>query len=333
MTMRCGSAARRALAAAAVALVGMAAEAGAQQSVSERLRVSPTGEVSITTVGGEVRVVGWERDEVLVTGTIGDGADRLLLEQEGGRAVVRVVSSRGIRRSVDSDLEIRVPQGRSVEVRTVRADVEVSGVRGDVDVSAGSGDVHVRGDPQWVRVVSRSGNVDVVVRSDRIAAESVSGNVTVGGTARREAEARAVSGDVTLTASAPRAVAESVSGNARVRGAEGRVEASTVSGSVRVEGRRLSGSFRSVSGDVRLAGDLDAGESTAITTHSGDVELRLSRPSATVEFTTFSGELNNAVSGATMTRSSRRAQEIRLGGGAARVSVQTFSGNVRLAGQ
>jgi hypothetical protein len=50
-----------------------------------------------------------------------------------------------------------------------------------------------------------------------------------------------------------------------------------------------------------------------------------------VEFNTFSGDLEVAVAGARVTRSSRRAREVLLGQGGARVELRTFSGNVKLA--
>lgn len=316
---------------AAVALATLTTAAGAQQRVDERMRTSSRGPVEIVNVSGSVRVVGWDRDEIAVSGTTGRGTERVQLTEEGGRAVVRVVLPRRGRNVGGSDLEIRVPERRDLLVRTTSADATVGGVEGAVEVRSVSGEVRVDGRPRSVTAQSRSGEVALQVTSERAVVETTSGEIRVRGTLRRALEARSVSGDITLAAMTPEARVETVSGEIRLDGVAGRTDAKTVSGDVVVGGRRLQGEFRSVSGDIRLHGDLDASGTTTVNTHSGDVVLDMGGTrSADVSVSTFSGEVDNGLTNARVTRSGEREWRLRTGRGGARVTVRTFSGDVRL---
>ncbi len=281
---------------AGTATVLAACSAPAQQQVDRRVATSAGGNVEVHNIAGSVRVVAWDRNEVRVTGTLGRGTERLDLESSGGGNVeVRVVLPRGNGRHDvrGSDIEVRVPAGKSVSVNTVSAGASVSGVNGAVEVRAVSGEVMVEGRPRTV------------------VAESVSGDVTVNATTR-EVRARSVSGDV------------------NVSGVSGSATGSTVSGDLTVTGSRLSGGFQTVSGDVRLKGDLDRSGTLDVKTHSGEVELALDGSPADVDFSTFSGDVDVDVSGAQVERRSRREQQIRVGRGGSRVTVRTFSGDLRI---
>jgi DUF4097 and DUF4098 domain-containing protein YvlB len=158
--------------------------------------------------------------------------------------------------------------------------------------------------------------------------------VNVGGAVRDRVQAGAVSGSVRVTGTAGEVHASSVSGGVTVASVQGRAEVSSVSGDISVTGRRLSGSFQTVSGEVRVSGDLARDGTTEVSTHSGDVELRIGAgASAEVEFTTFNGDAITQVPGARVTRQGRREQRIVIGRGEARVSVNTFSGDLKLTGR
>ncbi|HYJ79868.1 MAG TPA: DUF4097 family beta strand repeat-containing protein [Longimicrobiaceae bacterium] len=308
-----------------------AGSAPAQERIDARRSTGATGVVEIHNVAGTVRVLAWNRNEVHVTGTLGRGSDRLELVGEGDRVVVRVVLPRRGHDNRGSDIEVRVPGRKTVNVRTVSADINVAGVTGSVDVRAVSGDVGVSGRPRDVFAQSRSGDASFTGESGRVHAESVSGDVTVGGTVREQVEASAVSGDVSVTAASGEVRATSVSGQVEVTSMRGRAEVTTVSGDVRLAGRALHGSFQTVSGGIYVSGDLARDGTTSFNSHSGEIELRLSSgTSAAVDVSTFSGGILNDMAGARVTRSSRREQHFTVGRGDARVSIRTFSGGVKL---
>lgn len=330
---------------AAALLAAGATGLEAQQTVNQTRATSATGTVEVHTTGGRVRVVGWTRNQVQVTGTLSSSGQRLEVEEDAGSVVVRVVNLGQSYRQRDgkvrvsgqhgggeADLEVRVPARKDVEINAVSANVEVTGIDGTTEAQTVSGGVRVSGGRgREISAASRSGGVDITADAERVEAVSVSGGVRIAGTVRDRIEANSVSGDVNVTATAGEVEAASVSGNVTVASMRGRAEVHSVSGDVRVTGRALSGEFQTVSGNVILVGDLARGANLELTSHSGDVTLALaSGASLELQANTFSGSIEADYRGARVTRPSRREARITVGGGDARVAVHTFSGNVKL---
>lgn len=284
----------------AIALASSAAWAGESVDVTKSASATPT--VEIENLAGSVKISGWDREEIKVSGVLGDDTDGLDFSGSGDSfdIEVEIPDSYGRRhRDLDSDLEIWLPAGSSVSVETVSASIRVSGVNG------------------------------------RLELESVSGEVTVDG-APTSADVETVSGSIELSGSETLAIAESVSGKIELSGVAGRVEAATVSGSIRVEASDIEqGEFEAVSGSVRFTGALSPGARLSAESHSGSVVLNLpADTSARFQVETFSGGINNGFGGGEAERTSRYAPGKRLdftiGSGDAQVSVESFSGSVTL---
>ena len=222
------------LAAAALLAAGTAGGAAAQQ-VNETRATGATGSVEVQTVAGRVRVVGWARNQVQVTGTLGSSAERVEIENDAGSLVVRVVTPgaqvhvrardgkvRGEGRAYASsgrgaDIEVRVPARKDVEINAVSADAEVQGIDGTTEVHTQSGSIRVSGGhAREITVNSRSGEVDVTADADRVEAVSLSGGVRVAGSVRDRVEANSVSGTVNVTAAAGEVGAAAGSSGTRV---------------------------------------------------------------------------------------------------------------------
>lgn len=323
---------------AVLAIAMLAAPAGAQQRVEETFPSDARGTIEIVNVAGSVRVIAWDRAEVSVTGTLGQGTERLELSRDRLNPQIRVIlprdrSGRNIR---GSDLQIRVPAGKTVAVRTVSADIEVADVRGQVDLRSTSGDVTVTGQPAEVRAGSTSGDLDInVTTNGRVTAETTSGDVRVRGSVRQSVNAESVSGDVVVDARTPEVRAESVSGTLRLNGATGRVSASTVSGDAAITASGIEfGSFETVSGNLRYTGDLSSNGALDLQSHSGNVELVLpGNVNADFEVQSFSGSIQSDFGGQ-VERTSRygpgRQLRFTTGRNGGRINIQTFSGTVKL---
>lgn len=309
-----------------------AAPLAAQQSVDESFSTR-AATIEVVNVAGTVRVTGWNRNEVRVTGRLGQGTERLQIDQ--GRGVIRVVIPRNARNVRGSDLEVRIPEGRGLTVRTVSADIGVQGVNGTVAARSTSGDVEISGSPREVVAASTSGDVDVrATTTSRVQISSTSGDLSVDGTVNESVSVESVSGDVEVTARTPEVRARAVSGDITLRGVTGRVSAGTVSGNAEILDSRIQyGSFETVSGNLRYQGELLRGVAFDIKSHSGDVELVLpARVDAELEAKTFSGDIRSDFGG-DVRRTSRYTpnKELRVttGSGGGLVTVQTFSGTVK----
>lgn len=283
--------------AVAVMVAALGSWVAAQTQLNERKAAAPDGAVEISNVSGSVKVIGWDRGEVEVTGTLGRGSERLEFSGTPGRTVVKVILPKHAHDVDGSDLTVRVPAGSRLEVDTVSADVETNGVKAEVEVETVSGTIRVAEGPSEVRATSVSGEVEVAAAGP-VRAKSVSGTITVRG-ASRTFEASSVSGAIRATV-----------------GSVESAELETTSGSIRFEG------------DVARNGRLEA------KTMSGSAEVTLPA-SLGAEYTlkTFSGNIENELGPAARRTSEYgpgKELEFTTGDGGARVRVTSFSGSVTL---
>lgn len=320
---------------ALLALVSFPFGATGQSPIDRTVATPATGSVEVHNVSGEIRVSGWDRNEVRVTGRLGEGVERLDVISEGDRVQVRVVIPRGSRQVQPSILELRVPARKAVSAAGTSANVEISGITGSVDATSTSGEVRVSGSPALVSASSTSGDVVVDANTSRLEAGSTSGDVHVRGSVRESVTAATVSGDVEVSADVPEVVAKSVSGRVSVASGARRLSASSVSGEVVVRAGELQYvAIETVSGDVVLEGGATANAAINVQSHSGSVSLALpANIGATFRVNSFSGDIANDF-GQRAERTSRYAPGESLsftsGAGGAMVTVKTFSGDVRL---
>ena len=281
-----------------VIVIAVAAVAGAQQPVDERVAADANGTVEIENLAGSITVTGWTKNEVHVTGTLSPEVERLEVSSSGGRTLIRVHIYDHVKEVEDTHLEVRVPTASSLEVESVSSDIAVSDLSGGLDLESVSGDVEVNAAP------------------DRL-------------------DAATVSGDIDIVAAPPGTDLESVSGDIVVQEARAKLEAETVSGSVRVLGGGLENAdLSTVSGSVRCTADLYGNGRIELESMSGTVELVVPAGiGADFEIETFSGSITNDI-GPAPERTSRHApgKELRFssGSGGPRVSLSSFSGSVKL---
>ncbi len=283
-----------------LALLLAAAPAFAATPINETRPLSSTGRVDIENLKGRIQVRAWERDEVKVEGSLGRGAERLVVEGNRERLEVRVRYPRNNRNTEPSELLLMVPRRAELDIDSVAADVDVSGVA-----------------------------------PARLSIQSVSGDVVVAA-APRTLEVESVSGDATITVNSADVDVQSVSGDVRLQGRlDGRVEVESVSGDVRVtvvgeRVRDLRGA--TVSGDIGIRTALADGGEIALESVSGDLTLALPADvSARVSAESFSGDLR--APGVQVQRPKYgpgASYQTRYGSGGGTVRMETFSGDAVL---
>ena len=278
--------------------MAVAGVAQADRTVDETRPLAADGRVEISNISGEIKVIGWSGDGVVITGTLEDGVKELDISSSGSRLSIEVDLERRTRNNGSAYLTVKIPVTADLDVETVSADISVDGVLGEVDL------------------------------------ESVSGQVEVSGETR-SLEASSVSGDVLATTTVGRAELESVSGDIIVRHATGRLEASVVSGNIVIEGGTLdSFDAETVSGSIFCAANPTDRGRFKMETMSGKIEMVVS-PDVNADFyiETYSGSIKNDI-GPSPTRTDEYApgKELRFtaGSGGARVSIESFSGSVKL---
>ena len=289
-----------------IALLLAAGAASAATPIDEHRTVKADARIEVSNIKGSVTVSGWDKPEVAISGTLGDGAKGLAVEGDAGHLVIKVqppdkqswFSWGADARMGDTRLDLRVPKTAEMKIEVVSADLSLSGVGGRaLDVNSVSGKLRLESTAKEVDLQSVSGNIDIVGAADRAHLETVSGNIRAQGL-KGQLKLETVSGNVDAESGAYGEIgASTVSGDINLRGtptATARVDVETMSGDVhlylpadvstRMRASSFSGSIRSDFGKVKEpdhgpGSSLDATNGSGqgqikIETFSGDIEIR-----------------------------------------------------------
>jgi hypothetical protein len=219
--------------------------------IDETRPLDARGTLEIDNLKGRIQVQAWDRNEVRVTGTLGDGVEKLIVEGDRGHLEVkvqypeRIGSWRGDRTG-PTDLRLMVPLQANLEIESVSADIDVDGVApGDLEIDSVSGNITVAAAPVRASIESVSGDLRLTLNTGKASSESVSGDVRLSGRLDGEVKVETVSGDADIRvalASGGQLRSESVSGDVRLRlpkGTSARLEGETFSGDLRAPGAKI----------------------------------------------------------------------------------------------
>ena len=268
----------------------------AQKKVERRLALGMEGAIRISNMVGSVIVHGWDKDTVLVRGSLAPG-DQLF--SGGGYAGAKMfVESANERDPKPSRLEVWVPSRVRLWVKTATANIEVTGVNGGLDLYVVSGSIDVTGNP-------------------------------------RELNAEAIDGDIHITATSPWVRAKSASGTVTFQGASSDAAFSTVSGPIKVTGGVFERTkIETVNGDITFSGHLDRSGAFDFDSHSGAIDIAIpTRTGASFSVVSIAGKITNSLSKTSPVagRFGRGAElTLEANGGGAKVTVRTFKGPVTL---
>jgi hypothetical protein len=273
--------------------------------INETRPLDARGRIEIDNLKGRIQIRAWNRNEVHVGGSLGEGVERLVIEGGGDHLVVRVQYPKQIGvwrgdKSGPTDLELQVPLQASLDVSSVSANVDIDGVASQtLSVDSVSGGIVVAAAPGSADINSVSGDQQLTLNSRDVKVESVSGDVALRGRLGGDVHGETVSGQLSID-----------SGGSAVK----RVSTNTVSGDTSIH--------------VALA---DGGEMKAETV-SGDIHLRMPKAlSARVSAESFSGTLS--APGAKVDKEEYgpgSSLEQRYGNGAGEIHLETFSGDAEL---
>ncbi|MGQ0648007.1 MAG: DUF4097 family beta strand repeat-containing protein [Gemmatimonadaceae bacterium] len=281
----------------------LATPVAAQQKVD--VRRAATADISVRLNGafGSLRVVGWSKDSLVITGSLPKGA-----RFDGGVGGPTDKPSRGAKFYVEAAsmageatgaLEIYVPVGATVWAKAGNARIDVTGVTGGLDLNIVGGAITVAGMPRELNVESMDGTVQVDGSPAWMRVKTATGNVAVRGSST-DAGFTTVGGSITLR--------------------DGTYER------VRIE---------AVTGDVTFAAALSRAGNLTVDSHSGNIDVQLAHKSSTdIEATTIAGSIINSVNSRRPTPGREgRGEELTLslGIGDARATLRSFKGNIRLA--
>jgi hypothetical protein len=159
--------------------------------MSERIDVGPQPEMKIEIVEGDLRLVGWDNEEILVRGD-----EKAVSFQQDGN---------DINISCRNDLTLNVPNNSQIYIQNVIGDTSVRGVGGDFEADLLNGDVAIRD----------AGKVTLGAVGSDFSLRGAQGDVhvkSVGG----DASLRDVNGSLTLDSISDDLAIRGVGGNLKV---------------------------------------------------------------------------------------------------------------------
>jgi hypothetical protein len=278
----------------AAAILFVSSPLVAQKKVDRKIPLGMEAALRIVNMVGSVVVHGWNKDTLMVRGTLGPGDSFFM---GGGYTGAKMfVESANDRDPKPARLEVWVPAGARVWIKTATASIDVGDVTGGLDLYTVSGTIDVTGNPH-------------------------------------ELNAEAIDGDVHITGSPPWVRAKSASGTIVFQGASSDAAFSTVSGAVKVDGGIFERTkIETVTGNINFSGQLDRSGAFDFDTHSGSVDIAIpEKTPASFSVVTIAGTITNNLSktGPIPGRFGRGAElTTEVSGGGAKVSVRAFKGQV-----
>jgi DUF4097 and DUF4098 domain-containing protein YvlB len=291
----------------ALLLLALSGTAIAGSPINETRSVNADARIDVSNIKGDVTISGWDKNEVSITGTLGDGAKKLEIDGSGSSLTIKVeppdkqgwFNWGSESRMGNTSLDLKVPRNAEMKIEVVSAEVALSGVAGrSLNVNGVSGKLRLDSDAKEVDVDSVSGNIE-------------------------------------LTGKAERGHLETVSGNVRARGLGGQIKFETVSGDIDAE----NGDYReinagTVSGDINLRGKPTKDARIEVETMSGDVHLYLPADiTSRIHATTFSGSIRSDFGKVKEEEHGPGSSLDATLGNDGRVNLQTFSGDIEVRRQ
>jgi hypothetical protein len=271
-----------------------------QQKIDVRRAVTRDVYVRLNGAFASLRVTGWQKDSVVMTGSLPKEArfEPAMGGAASGPATgVKFYVEGPMGTNASGSLELFVPAGSTVWAKSGSATIDVSGITGGLDLNIVGGAITVSGNPRELNI------------------ESMDGTVTVNGSPTWM-RAKTASGDVT------------------VRGSCSDLGITTVSGTVSIrDGTFERARVESVTGNVSFSAFMNRAGSLLMDTHSGTIELYIGKMSLDIDATTITGTISNSVTTRRPTPGrDGRGEELTLtlGTGDARATLRSFKGNIRL---
>jgi len=261
----------------------------ASSRIDTTVALSAGGVVELSLISGEIKVTSWNRDQVRVHATSEEGL--LQFDASNGRVSLSVRSQHG--NMGDTEYQVTIPAGARLITHSVSADITTDG-GSDVEARSVSGDVAVSNATGRATIESVSGGLKARNVGRGLRASTVSGDV----------EANDITGDI---------------------------DAQSTSGDIVLSGTKSSFVHtQTVSGETRFGGTVDRAGRYEFHSHSGDIQLAVPSTGVTFDVNTFSGDLQSDYPMTLQPGSEvgHKHMEFSINGGGARVTAETFSGDI-----
>jgi DUF4097 and DUF4098 domain-containing protein YvlB len=252
--------------------------------------VKKGGLLKVSVNGGDIRIVPWERNEVLVNvrGADEDDFDGLSMMSDGND--VRIDNQAGYGYMGNVRFEINVPSQFDIDLRTTMGTIEIEesltgkvrgstlagdillgNINGQVDLNTSGGDIRTADIKGNLNAKTSGGDIKVGTVSGETDVNTSGGNIRIGDV-KKTLWATTSGGDIVIGDVGGEATVTTSGGNISVGKVSGSVKLTTAGGDIDLQAASGSVRARTAGGNIRLlaiTGSVDA------KTAGGDVEAEL----------------------------------------------------------
>lgn len=195
----------------------------AGQKVDETRKAAKDGYVVVEHLGGYAKITGWDKNEVKVTGELGDNTEEFIFERDGNEVIVRVKvkKRRGGWNNWDNDyddnLEIFIPVDSRLSYTSTNANVEAYEVHGGADIETVNGDIKVAKMSGRLRFEAVNGDVNAKELEGDVKIETVNGSIKSRNSQSKDSVFESVNGDIDVESDSPELKAETVNGDIELK--------------------------------------------------------------------------------------------------------------------
>jgi hypothetical protein len=295
----------------AVLALALVCSVGTGKDKTETFPVGKDGSLVMELDVGEIKISGWDKNEVLVKATGIDERDmEYLTMSKSGEAVlvefdprngrsdrarftVNVpsrfdvdVSTAGGRITIDAPLngsisgttaggEIRIGDiGGEITMTTAGGEIEAGKITGDVDLTTAGGNVKTADVSGMADISTAGGNITTGDIGGSLQARTAGGNITAGQVAKK-LTASTAGGNIIIEGTQSKASLSTAGGNIDLGAAKGRVDAKTAGGDLTLKSIVGSVSGKTAGGDIVVDLNPIGTGSSSLATAGGDITLFL----------------------------------------------------------
>ena len=275
--------------------LGLLAAVAPIQQMDTTFAANGSTKLELHNMEGEIRITGWNRDEVRIAADVDDDEGYLSVNRSGSTIKVKAKWKYG---PSNVDFVISVPRSMALNLHGVSTDVYLEDVRGEVTVETIEGEIGVRGGNGRINVHTVEG--EIVIRDAR-------------GTIR----ASTAEDDITITNAVGEIFAETFEGDVILDD----IDSESVQGST-------------LDGDIHYNGTVHDGGRYRLTTHDGDIRMVVpSNVNVTVVVASVDGDFETDFPIEVKDYHGGHRLSFVLGSGRAQAELETFDGSIQLVRQ
>ena len=190
--------------------------------MSKSMFVGANAKITIESVGGDLSVIGWDGNDLLIKGD----EDEFRVEQKG--EAVSVFSS--------ADLSLRVPRTASLQFVMIGGDASLRGLMGGCEIKEVGGDISIR-DIGGISIDSIHGDISLANVKGDVYVKNIHGDASI-----REVDGNVtldmLTDDLSLRAGKGNLRVKTLNGDASIHGVDGHITLDSVSDDLALRGAR-----------------------------------------------------------------------------------------------